>query len=356
MVAIRPSRGRRGTHGASSRRARLTGTKQLRFTVVLGALLVCVWALRKYHCGSLNCGAHLSRDFQSVARSMGLLSPVELHEADWRLQTGSKTGPGLAPVDLESLSLQELRDRAVAAGATPEALAEARSADDAKAAMYSLIRTAHTAARQKDDATARGAADVAAAGFTGDLPQGGDEQASPPHPIPASPTAFAAECSDIDPAQCPWWAQSGDCDKNTEWMQAHCTKSCGSCIGVPGTASAPAQAAPWNPPPVPRPPPDSPPPPLDSPPPPPTDPVPPPPPPPPSTLKWKLVKVRAHPRVSAWGDTKEGETTPPNGGAINEQDCPAGGSCGCADNRVEPDPVESCAILCTKYFYTHGCR
>ena len=59
---------------------------------------------------------------------------------------------------------------------------------------------------------------------------------------------------------------------------------------------------------------------------------------------WQLVRDQAHPKVATW-----------EAGSFVDQQCPArvsagaardDVSCGCADNRIDPDPVTSCGQLC----------
>ena len=59
---------------------------------------------------------------------------------------------------------------------------------------------------------------------------------------------------------------------------------------------------------------------------------------------WQLVRDQAHPKVATW-----------EAGSFVGQQCPARVSagakrddvnCGCADNRLDPDPVTSCGQLC----------
>ncbi len=82
----------------------------------------------------------------------------------------------------ESLTLQDLRDRAVEVGASAAAVAEARNADDAKLAMYNLMLTTRRERQQAAEATARAAADAAASAYTEDLPL------IPPPAVAASPS------------------------------------------------------------------------------------------------------------------------------------------------------------------------
>lgn len=61
-------------------------------------------------------------------------------------------------------------------------------------------------------------------------------------------------------------------------------------------------------------------------------------------MSWKLVRDQGHPTVATW-----------DAGSFADQQCPARVSagakfddvdCGCADDRVDPDPVTSCGQLC----------
>ena len=61
--------------------------------------------------------------------------------------------------------------------------------------------------------------------------------------VPAAAAAAKTPCVDSDPAQCPAWATSGDCKKNSEWMATNCCKSCTA--AVPCVDSDPAQCPAW---------------------------------------------------------------------------------------------------------------
>ena len=71
-----------------------------------------------------------------------------------------------------------------------------------------------------------------------------------------------------------------------------------------------------------------------------------------ATPAFKLLKDKSHPTVAIW-----------DGGKFEDQQCPqrvsAGGKfddvdCGCADDRVDPDPVASCAALCQSPILTQS--
>lgn len=302
------------------------------------ATLLVLAAVRFGHCGfDDSCGSHLSSDFSGLVRSLaggrrpppvapsyaaasGSAMTVPLH------QGGSVALPA-GRLAFESLTLQELRDRAVEAGASSDAILEAKNADNAKAAMYRLILKTQEDAVHKSDEAERAAAEVAAAAYVGDLPDSAaniGERA--PAPVPAA--AGGAPCRDsYDVAQCPLWAGLGHCGTNERWMATNCALSCRVCADT--APASPPPAAITIPPPPPPPPPPSPSPPLPAPPATPVD-----------QLSWKLVRASEHPKVSAW--------EPPKGAPGDVKSC--------MDDRVDPDPVSSCGKACARLYHSHGCR
>ena len=204
--------GMRGVSAAGRRQA-LRRSTQLRrrgagfraLAACAGASLLMLGALQFWHCGTLDCASHLTSDASQFVRIVGgnrvgspglqrprpggrSLPPQSQQEGE--LLPALPTTPR-AEQAYESLTLQELRDRAVDAGASAAAVAAARDADDAKRAMYDLVRTAQQEKQRVAEAAERAAADAKAAAYTEDLPMIPLQAAvaTPPAPLPLSPPA-----------------------------------------------------------------------------------------------------------------------------------------------------------------------
>ena len=193
----------RGVSAAGRRRQALRRSSRRRYnggglralTACIATTLLVFGAVQFWHCGTEPCGAHLSSDVSWVARTLAggrAASPSRPH-----LPTGSPmlqsqqsdflVGLPTTRDGYESMTLQDLRDRAIEVGSSAAAVTEARNADDAKRAMYNLIVSTQRERTQAAEATARAAADAAASSYTEDLPLIPVVAASPPSPSPLSP-------------------------------------------------------------------------------------------------------------------------------------------------------------------------
>lgn len=173
------SRHRGGGRQARARRL----TRQRRHGAGLRVLTVCIAAtllvfgmLQFWHCGTKDCASHLSNDASHFLRQIAGVraAPSSAQSTTWSWFQSHRVElpgdiPGSGDAYLESATLQDLRDRAVEAGASKTAVMEARNADNAKLAMYSLIHTAQKERAQAAETAARTAADRQAADFAEDL-------------------------------------------------------------------------------------------------------------------------------------------------------------------------------------------